>query len=112
MIVLIQHRAMPSPCSDGIGTERSHAPTVHVERHGIVVVPTDGVIGVFLQPTEALDRLRPIVHHVAAKGHGVTLRFGRKHRLRGGQVTVDVRDNEESHGDRIPASSASPNPAH
>jgi len=47
---------------------------------------------------EALDWVRAVVYHIATEGHGITLRFRRKHRFQGGQVPVDVRDNEKFHG--------------
>ncbi len=100
VISLVQEGTVPCPCGDGILTECPHALAVRVETYGIVVVATNGVVGVLTQPAEALDRQRSIIYHVAAKGHGIILRLSRKHRFQGCPITVEIREEEEFHGNR------------
>ena len=48
-------------------------------------------MGVVTQPAEALDRLRSIIYHVAAKDHGIILQLTGKHRFQGCPIAPGKR---------------------
>ena len=88
---------MPISRSQRILAEGAHALAIDAEAEGIVVVAPHHISRILHQPAEALDRLRAIIHHVAAEDHGVMLRLGRQHRLQGRPVSMNVRSDENSH---------------
>jgi hypothetical protein len=89
-IGIIDQALVPFSGGDRILAERAHALAIDLEGHGVVVIASDAVLGMFGHPAEALDRVWPVIDDITAERHGVPLGLSPEDRFQGGPVAVNV----------------------
>jgi hypothetical protein len=93
-----EEASVPGARGQRILPERAHTAAIYIEAQGVVMVAAHQMVAMFGQPTDTLDRARPVIDDVAAKGNGIVVLLSTNDCFQRGPIAVDVRKDQQLRG--------------